>query len=988
MSHSTAPVQSTLWTDVVRDWAIDIGGSLWLSILPVGAILVVYMVVTLVPQGMEIAETLKASGLGTNVLSACCWIYFALALTFASSSALTTQNHPKAGAQAFPWFVLIAAIGSIVPVVFPHVLSFQWALTLLFIALLLSFVWAGVSRRFGRKVPTLYPKRLSVLLECTVLVIGIAFGLAVFLWPVWFPRTVGVVGVVYAGMAFWAYTLTFLCIVLPRRVGLPALTLVPLVIILICAQWNDNHEFRGCQQLVVQSTQAVVPVCTGGWTQVKSARSPQTLDDHVISWMKAHCKPVTPQQPGSCPMIFVAAEGGGSRAAYFTAQLLKQLDDLTANPDVPKAQRRSRDYGFFQHLFAVSSVSGGTVGSVAYLGARFHDGPLSSKALDDVAGGEFLSPIIAGLLFQEMVQRFWPQPINALDRSHYFELGLERTWDAAYADDKRLEHDFLQFWSPNQEQTGPAIFINTTNVETGAPVVFSNLELRSQEHPRSYYAIHREPLGEPINVASLPMSAAVHLSSRFSYVNPPATIRSMPSAAALEPLHGQCSTCSSDIVPWGRLVDGGYYDNSGSETLRDVLIATHRAYLRWQGLRQNCQPSPDLSEAARRASSAPAYCPIPYIIPQYIVVNAINGADISADIDVTSEDSQLPDRPVEPARQSIQKDEQLRENWENRAFRTWYLHRRFWDHNISYSDLFGPLAAYGNVGGSHSIAAQKSLLTTANALAASTVGLCFSRLYPGIDARNGAFQAAVRRNIFGFDALMNCAPDMEAGLKPNDSWLCRLNAQEFFPSHNELINLPALQTLFFYMATPDAAIMCQGVANAYRYSFATVEKNLVLYKPEAFASPALGWALSQASKDSIHDVVAMALAEPAGPADAVPLPQRLNALWTRRTAPRPLTIIVADRNVKAAIEIESTVYYGVSKNTRLPSFQSPSQKIERLVSIFVSPLPRFLYLTSFSTCPSSFVPQTLAHGAARFYRFIKSKTQSAPGYDFYCVPRR
>src|ERR1700693_4395525 len=113
-------------------------------------------------------------------------------------------------------------------------------------------------------------------------------------------------------------------------------------------------------------------------------------------------------------MIFVAAQGGGARAAYWTALVLQQLN--------------TKSHGEFgKHLFAVSGISGGTLGSVAFIGSLSHP-KASPHTLEDFVGDDFLSPILAALVFPETVQRIWPWPIDAFDRSHAFERSLEYSW--------------------------------------------------------------------------------------------------------------------------------------------------------------------------------------------------------------------------------------------------------------------------------------------------------------------------------------------------------------------------------------------------------------------------------------------------------------------------------------------------------------------------------------------------------------------------------
>jgi hypothetical protein len=54
------------------------------------------------------------------------------------------------------------------------------------------------------------------------------------------------------------------------------------------------------------------------------------------------------------PLILMASAGGASRAAYWTGTVLRAFDDRTEGT-------------FFDHVFAISSVSGGTLGAVGYV---------------------------------------------------------------------------------------------------------------------------------------------------------------------------------------------------------------------------------------------------------------------------------------------------------------------------------------------------------------------------------------------------------------------------------------------------------------------------------------------------------------------------------------------------------------------------------------------------------------------------------------------
>jgi hypothetical protein len=87
--------------------------------------------------------------------------------------------------------------------------------------------------------------------------------------------------------------------------------------------------------------------------------------------------------PGdSGPVVLLAASGGGSRAAIYTAKTLLQLE---------------REYPYMaRRLQAVSSVSGGSLASAAYIARRLRGDRLSD--LEEAMGGDFLLPTLLGAM--------------------------------------------------------------------------------------------------------------------------------------------------------------------------------------------------------------------------------------------------------------------------------------------------------------------------------------------------------------------------------------------------------------------------------------------------------------------------------------------------------------------------------------------------------------------------------------------------------------
>ena len=114
-------------------------------------------------------------------------------------------------------------------------------------------------------------------------------------------------------------------------------------------------------------------------------------------------------------IFLVAAQGGASRAAYWTAAVLAHLDRFTGGQ-------------FARHVFAINSVSGGSVGWVGFV-AALKAKPVATdyQSLLKFVGRDALGSALTGLLFTDLLQRFVPFPMFP-DRAET----LERSWEAAW----------------------------------------------------------------------------------------------------------------------------------------------------------------------------------------------------------------------------------------------------------------------------------------------------------------------------------------------------------------------------------------------------------------------------------------------------------------------------------------------------------------------------------------------------------------------------
>ncbi|MFN8572372.1 MAG: hypothetical protein U0132_09965 [Gemmatimonadaceae bacterium] len=350
-------------------------------------------------------------------------------------------------------------------------------------------------------------------------------------------RFVGPLVVLATATANMVFVGSFLA-VLGRRLQFPIVLLL-LALALAFSRWNDNHAVR----LIEPSTRS----------DTGDARI--AIDARLAAWLRAHGG-VSPsadssaRATGRIPLVLVAAAGGGLRAAYWTALSLATLQD--------------RDTTFASHVFAMSGVSGGSLG-IGVFAAMRHDMSGSTGTRDCQASDrgpaqvmvpcvrrfmteDYLSPVLAKLLAPDFAQWFLWFPVRRFDRA----MALEDSWEQSY--DKTMGDTTLQmglrtlFTEAQAAQGVPPLLLNSTHVETGRRYIASTFA------PDTVYLDAVDVLSV-LGGPDLRLSTAMHNSARFTYVSP---------AGRLERHDGDA---------YGAVVDGGYFENSGLATLNDLRRA-------------------------------------------------------------------------------------------------------------------------------------------------------------------------------------------------------------------------------------------------------------------------------------------------------------------------------------------------------------------------------------------------------------------------------
>jgi hypothetical protein len=347
----------------------------------------------------------------------------------------------------------------------------------------------------------------------------------------------GSLAVLLIAGSFFCMSGGFLCMLADRR-GVPLLSLLTLIAITLHAlHLNNNHRVR---QYPAMSTH-----------QRPGPSPPDTrpdFDAYASAWLQSRCVP-----EHACPVIVVSSEGGGLRSAAWTAMVLSRFTVLIDQTLPPNGSEPM----FERYLFAGSGVSGGSLGLAAYVAALQvapSTGQSAQMRTEHMLNHDFLAPVMANAWFVDFTQRWLPGALFD-DRGRALTRALEQAAQEQGID--ALQQPFSALYEHTDGSMNadvPALFLNSTTVGEG---------WRFVQHP------FRSFTDSPWTTAydgshwldpRVPLSEAVLNSARFTYLSPAGTLQT--NAAASQPLP----------IPAGfQLVDGGYFENSGTTTLREII---------------------------------------------------------------------------------------------------------------------------------------------------------------------------------------------------------------------------------------------------------------------------------------------------------------------------------------------------------------------------------------------------------------------------------
>ena len=251
------------------------------------------------------------------------------------------------------------------------------------------------------------------------------------------------------------------------------------------------------------------------------------------------------------PLFIVMGEGGGSRAAYWTNLTLGALHKATKGK-------------FQDHCLAMTTVSGSSFGAATHLAQLYHEkqsgipenasfNQAINKAL--TFEGNYLSTSLVKLLGADFWRTIFP-PFYYISSKRDRANNLEWEWTNGVQkamillghseDSMAFQRPYLSHYysSPGNIRTDLPLYLpNTTHVGSGNRSLISPVKIFDEvDHSTDFFAFNG------MKGQDLPLATAALMSARFPYINP-----------------------GGLVPPDDQFVDGGYYENIGGVTAKELL---------------------------------------------------------------------------------------------------------------------------------------------------------------------------------------------------------------------------------------------------------------------------------------------------------------------------------------------------------------------------------------------------------------------------------
>jgi hypothetical protein len=464
----------------------------------------------------------------------------------------------------------------------------------------LAICWVATAGLFLSTLLDSFRENMRLQWGIVVCVVASAVGAEAVSWfgadtVVSFYRGIGPLGTMTLGLVFVFSTFTLIA-VLSQKSGFPVLMLIIFAIV-IDTIFPIRAELMAAAIALIGIVFVGMALLSRLWAVAAVAallvapgiinmgqRSPALkpnppqmnggLQSSFGSWIATRPGIASATAENKYPVFIIAAEGGGIYAGAAVSLFMSKLEEI--HP------------GFSQHVFAISAVSGGAIGSAVFQAldtptaapsgvksaatlAAVPDNPTApdgtrpcrpidaslvhntasaqlSQTVLDIMQDDHFSPIV-GAIFPEMFGGSSMTRAKVLAESFRSSV---YTRDHAAAN--KLESCFAEHWSPDSGP--PALVLNATWVETGFRVAYSPFLLNPIDKTM-YSFLDKDMPADP----SMTLIDAALVSARFPGILPPYSVVIQSQAGKQR---------------WN-FADGGYADSTGASTALSLYNALYKS---------------------------------------------------------------------------------------------------------------------------------------------------------------------------------------------------------------------------------------------------------------------------------------------------------------------------------------------------------------------------------------------------------------------------
>jgi hypothetical protein len=341
-----------------------------------------------------------------------------------------------------------------------------------------------------------------------------------------------------------------------------------------------------------------------------------TLHDAFSDWVdttdKANCSAPITAASGTVhirPLVLIAAQGGGIRAATWTVDVLDQLPANGACAD--------------DAALLSSSASGGSIGLTTFHSPGQSLAKQQKNSTTPFAGQDALGGVVVGIIDGDLLGGM--TGIRVPSATNPFNLASAWDWhDRTALQELTWQREipaFNQAYDTKLAHPTGYLVLNSTDSVTNCKVLVAQVDLGTTSTSQQ-----PECNGSGVNISNtidlsdtlgpcywnLQWSTAAELSARFPVISAPGRID--PSTVP--------ANCKKNLAPM-QLVDGGASENTGLGTLSDIAPSL-AAYVSEQNARQ--------TGSEKR----------PFIVPVILFASNYAGLDLTTNASRTKPDALIP----------------------------------------------------------------------------------------------------------------------------------------------------------------------------------------------------------------------------------------------------------------------------------------------------------------------------------------------------------